>query len=322
MKRWHKRTICILLAGALGLGALSVRTAIEPDRQLTTRNNPLICPISADATLTLAEHCWELYPEHTQDEVFRCLRPEKINIRVRCEHSKLIADYDTPVLHAADPTQLVETQYDAYILYTPPTHHEASYTFCLHCTVKLNKPFWQKPQTSTRSYIFRIEQPSTTQAEEQPTTGAPAEASTIPATTQPVCTGSARQQCLSALTHELICLSQQANAVAISNFIQHAKQANTTHTDATLPWPSCWQEAEEDARNASAQIQDAIIAIRNNNYHDSAELADFIAGECFSRIFGSAHRGNDSVFIGDELGTGLEDMIFIKCEDDDFSNDE
>jgi hypothetical protein len=170
--------------------------------------------------------------------------------------------------------------------------------------------------------MFRIEQPSTTQAEEQPTTGAPAEASTIPATTQPVCTGSARQQCLSALTHELICLSQQANAVAISNFIQHAKQANTTHTDATLPWPSCWQEAEEDARNASAQIQDAILAIRNNNYHDSAELADFIAGECFSRIFGSAHRGNDSVFIGDELGTGLEDMIFIKCEDDDFSDGE
>lgn len=316
MKRWHKRTIGILLAGALGLGALSVRTAIEPDRQLTNRANPLTCPISSEASLLLAERCWELTPAQTEDNVFRNLRPEKINIRIHCEKNKLIASYDTPVLHAADPTQLVETQYDAYILHTPSTHHESCYTVCLHCTVTLSKPFWQKPQTSTRSYMFRVEVPACAAPQED------IEEVALPPAVEPVYTGTAQQQDLAALAHELIALSQRADDAAISKFIQHVEQANTTHTDASLPWPSCWQEAEEDARNASAQVQEAIIAIRNNNYHDSAELADFIAGECFSRIFGSAHRGNDNVFIGDELGTGLEDMIFIKCDDTDSLEDE
>lgn len=316
MKRWHKRSICILIAGIIGVGALSIRTAIEPDRQITHSTNPIHCHYSnAEQQLTFND-CWQLCDETTDNEVFSALQSQDIHIDIRTADGKLLATYDTPILHSRNAMDLVETQYDAYILHTPSTHHESCYTVCLHCTVTLSKPFWQKPQTSTRSYMFRVEVPACAAPQEA------VEEIALPPAVEPVYTGTAQQQDLATLAHELIALSQRADDAAISKFIQHAEQANTTHTDASLPWPSCWQEAEEDARNASALVQEAIIAIRNNNYHDSAELADFIAGECFSRIFGSAHRGNDNVFIGDELGTGLEDMIFIKCDNTDSLKDE
>lgn len=324
MKRWHKRSICILIAGIIGVGALSIRTAIEPDRQITHSTNPIHCHYSnAEQQLTFND-CWQLCDETTDNEVFSALQSQDIHIDIRTADGKLLATYDTPILHSRNAMDLVETVYQASLFPIRTKGHTHEYIFSLRCSVQLTGPFWQTPLNASRYYTKKLSvdiPPAPVQQNTEQTTTEEVSVQEEQAQTPPA-PGTPAQEALKALKNELISLAQQADAASISAFITHAEQAALTHTDTTRQWPDCWHDAANDASCTAELVQEAITTIRNNNYWNSTELADCIAGEAFSRIFGSAHRGNTSSFIEDELGTGLEDMIFIQCDEDFFNEDE
>ena len=330
MKRWHKRSIFILIAGIIGMGALSVRTAIEPDRQVTRTANPICCAIPPTAQSINVSDCWQPFGENADSELFRSLQPQDIHINIRSEAGKLIAEYDTPILHSVDKMNLVSTQYQASLITCTSRNGSQSATFYLLCTVQIAEPFRKKSNASTLIYTKTIPlvncPPCDKEATQEASQPISAEQTTTkkseapPPPPQPLSTP--KQEALNTLQLELTALAQQADEASIATFIKKAEQAVQHHTNTELPWPDCWDDAAEDAATAATNVQESITAIRNNNYWDSMKLADFIASESFSRIFGSAHRGDNTSFIEDELGTGLEDMIFIHCDEETFDANE
>ena len=61
-------------------------------------------------------------------------------------------------------------------------------------------------------------------------------------------------------------------------------------SDSTLPWPQCWKSGEETARELSRRVRPLLQHMQDNNCYNSAELAEFINGPIFSRIFGPPAR--------------------------------
>lgn len=59
-----------------------------------------------------------------------------------------------------------------------------------------------------------------------------------------------------------------------------------TMADSSLPWPQCWKSGEETARELSRRVRPLLQHMQDNNCYNLAELAEFINGPIFSRIFG------------------------------------
>lgn len=130
MKRWHKRTLCILVLGVAGLVALAYRPAFC--RDCAEKNKFL-----RDAVSELSKHdnaqginlhyTWHLtkHPNgtllmgDTQPDAFSMLQHATWDIDIRTQNGKIEATCNTPVLHAQDSTHLVKTEYRAY--FTRPT---------------------------------------------------------------------------------------------------------------------------------------------------------------------------------------------------------
>lgn len=63
-----------------------------------------------------------------------------------------------------------------------------------------------------------------------------------------------------------------------------------TMADSSLPWPQCWKSGEETARELSRRVHPLLQHMQDHNCYNSAELAEFINGPIFSRIFGPTAR--------------------------------
>lgn len=57
-------------------------------------------------------------------------------------------------------------------------------------------------------------------------------------------------------------------------------------TDKDKPWPDCWGSGADTAREISHRVQPLLRHMQDNNCYNSAELAEFVNGALFSRIFG------------------------------------
>ena len=111
MKRWHKRSVIILLLGIAGIIALGLRPSVEPPtaRALTAKpyaEIPLPAHyVTGDLRIT---YRWQLTepPRHTvlrsslQKNVFDMVTPTEWEIIIQAKDGKLTAEYTTPTLPA------------------------------------------------------------------------------------------------------------------------------------------------------------------------------------------------------------------------------
>lgn len=56
--------------------------------------------------------------------------------------------------------------------------------------------------------------------------------------------------------------------------------------DGSLPWPECWGSGRDTALELSRRVRPLLQHMQENNCYNSAELAEFVNGPIFSRIFG------------------------------------
>lgn len=63
------------------------------------------------------------------------------------------------------------------------------------------------------------------------------------------------------------------------------------------PWPHCWGEAADDAREIAQRLTPTLVYLQENDCFESGELAAFINSPVFSRIYGESftHMPNEPV---------------------------
>lgn len=67
-----------------------------------------------------------------------------------------------------------------------------------------------------------------------------------------------------------------------------AARAPEPHT----PWPGCWGDTAEDAREIARRLTPTLVHLQENDCFDSQALADFINSPLFARIFGESFAEN------------------------------
>ncbi len=330
MKRWHKRTACILVLGVLGVSALAYRPALIEDSAGKSKH-AMATPATFltehdDAQGINLHYTWDLgnHPVGTmltgdlQPDAFSLLQPARWEIDIYTEHGELKANYTTPVLKAKDTTCAVQTEYGVYfgiptLHYLPNGNMVAEHPLHLVCHVCITPPFWQKPICTTAGQILLLnptlgsvdtEEPLSLSKSQKIITEGPT--ADIPARYY----GTEREKAVQYLLYEFADAAYHADLDRLRNFFHRAEQYTGQHTTADKEWPACWEEAAAQAERAAQLVEVTLTHLQENNCYDLQELADFINGPVFARIFGNQLKKREKIDFGSDFGTGLENLEF------------
>lgn len=339
MKRWHKRTLCILALGVAGLVALAYRPAFC--RDCAEKNKFLRDAVSElskhdDAQGINLHYTWNLtrHPNgtllmgDTQPDAFRMLQHATWDIDIRTQNGKMEATYNTPVLHAQDSTHLVKTEYRAYftrptLRYTPNGNIAAEHRLHLSCQVSITPCFWGKPICTSATQILRIIpnmgavdlESAYYTADKIVTENADAD---LPA----LYYGTEREKALQYLLYELADCVYSHNTAGLHEYISKATEYVEQLTTADADWPHCWEEGAAEAKRAAQLIEPTLTYLQEVNCLDSQELADFVNGPVFARIFGTELKKRETNGLLDDFGNGTDNIDFEIITEEEFFNDE
>lgn len=341
MKRWHKRSVIILLLGIAGIIALGLRPSVEPPtaRALTAKpyaEIPLPAHyVTGDLRIT---YRWQLTepPRHTvlrgslQKNVFDMVTPTEWEITIQAKDGKLTAEYTTPTLPAKAPTHTTNTQYHAYFgtpvqYYLPNGASALKYYLYLHCQSTLTPSFWQTPLCTSASQILCLdvaqgtadlviqhatqENESCRIVQNGPTPHLPAR----------FC-GTEREQAVQRLLYDFANAAHNASKSHLFRiFVQQAEASVQQYTTANKPWPKCWEEAAAEATRAAKLIEPTVQELHRHHYYGSEPLKEFIFGPTFARIFGNTFELQQDANPIDVFGTGTENIIFEEIPAESFT---
>ncbi len=339
MKRWHKRTLCILALGVAGLVALAYRPAFCRDSaeksmylkdavsELSKYDTPQ--GINLHYTWNLTRHPnGTLLMGDTQPDAFRMLQHATWNIDIRTQNGKMEASYNTPVLHAQDSTHRVKTEYRAYftrptLRYTPNGNIAAEHRLHLCCQVTITPCFWGKPICTSATQILRIipnmgavDLESAYYAADQVVT------ENTEADLPALCYGTEREKALQYLLYELADLIYSHNTAGLHEYIEKATEYVEKLTTADAAWPHCWEEGAAEAKRAAQLIEPTLTYLQEVNCLESQELADFVNGPVFARIFGTELKQRENNGLLDDFCSGTDNIDFEIITEEEFFRNE
>ncbi len=342
MKKWHIRTLCILALGAVGLVALAYRPAFETD----LAEMPPFCENTAiklsrhDGNNDVSfEHRWDLSksPKGTllsgelQQNAFNLIQPAEWVIKVYTENGQLKAATSAPVLHAKDTTYSVKTRYYTYfkhptLHYSPNGNRIAEHHLHLCCEITITPTWWRTPITTKAEQILSIYPslgcadiitPSVNELQNKQLI-ANGEDAKLPAR---FC-GSKREQVLQFLLYEFADAALSADATRLQRFYAHAHMYAEQLTTADKEWPLCWEEAAPQAQRGAQLIEQTLTIIQQHNCYDMQELADFINGPVFARIFGTQLKKREKINFGEDFDIDTQSIDFEIISEEEFYSKE
>lgn len=75
-------------------------------------------------------------------------------------------------------------------------------------------------------------------------------------------------------------------AAILPGLERRGRQLVDSHTAKDAHWPDCWGIGTETARGLARKVRPLLQHMQEHNCYNSADLAEFVNGEVFSRIFG------------------------------------
>lgn len=267
------------------------------------------------------------------------LQATEWRVRIYTEDGQLKAEYDTPLLQAKDKTSMVKTDYGAYFSgllsglppfhYTPNGKIEAQHYLHLICRVTVTPSLWQPCIQTTVEQTLSINIPQGTVDLISPENGYSynnlhrtvvknGEEAKLPAR---FC-GTQREQIVQLLLYEFADAALSADAARLQQFYRLAENYTTQLTTADKAWPDCWEEAAGEAQRASQLVENTLTILQENNCYELQELADFINGPVFARIFGTQLKKREKIDLNDDFGTGVDNIDFEIITEEEFYNDE
>lgn len=315
MKRWHKRTLLVLVLGAAGFIALAMRPALVPDeveQQDAGLNIPLPSDQAEAADKLAVSYRWDLADSpgitlsSSPDGVnlFReRLRRAEWRIGFVVRDGSLLINAETPLLHAVDRSCLVQTQSrlalrSRYRVRMPDGSFHDKYAIELAIAARLTPSFWGKTLNSSLHQLLLVDPVAGTFDPMDPSaylfvpsegaelTRAPG-APELPARYS----GSFRRQQMLRLLDLLASITDARTADAAAPVLQsRAEQLVQLCADAQAPWPQNWGDDREAAEEVHRAVIPTLLYLQEKDCHNSADLADFINGEAFGLIFGESFR--------------------------------
>ncbi len=347
MKKWHIRTLCILALGVVGLVALAYRPAFETDQAEMPQfcENPSIKLSRHDGNNDISfEYRWDLSksPSGTllsgdiQPDAFSLIQPAEWVIKVYTEKGQLKAAVNTPIIHATNSTYSVKTKYSAYfsyptLHYTPSGSTAAEHHLHLCCEITITPTWWRTPISTKAEQVLSIN-PTLGCADIIPPTANWAGASDGP--TQKLIKdgeeaklparfcGTKREQILQFLLYEFADAAFSADAARLQQFYACAQMYAEQLTTPDKEWPYCWEEAAEQARRGAQLIEPTLTIIQHNNCYDMQELADFINGPVFARIFGTQLKKREQIDFGEDFESDTQSIDFEIISEEEFYSKE
>lgn len=317
MKKWHKRTLIVLILGALGIVALGFRPALSEDEfvQLTHTIQEVQLPEHlADSDFSFT-HTIKLHEPHRGtwfdgglQSVHPQIQPAEWNIRVYCENGKLKVAAEPPEIRS-DMAQMQVSWFagigDVSHVRRPNGRTHAEYLLHIGCSMKRTGCFWQEPEremfiqfitvdvddkaadfgtallTSTNDPFFsRFKQ-----CTEGPAPELPARYCDSP-----------MDNALMRILHMLAACTEDTHEILTPRIITGATQLSRFASEAA--WPDCWGAASETASRISYRVGPTLLYLAENECFGNQQLIDFINGPVFAKVFGEnfsdAKSGDES----------------------------
>lgn len=346
MKKWHKRTLCILALGIAGTVALAYRPAFCKDgaEWLT------YLPTSPEISLTEHDHAqgmsfqfsWDFTKHPTgvllqgdvEADAFSHLKEAQWDIQVHTEQDRMKVRYNTPALHSVDPTCQVDTKYYAYfqypsIHYLPNGNMATTHRLYLCCDVTITPSWWQKKTQTTAILVLAINPTlGSVDIETAPRVYQHKEKNyrlitkgTEPALPSRYC-GTERERALQYLLYEFADAALNADSKALEAYYAKAAEDVARLSEPNKEWPACWEEASAEAERGAQLIELTLTKLQEHNCYDMQELADFINGPVFARIFGTGLQKREKIDFGENFESNSGGIEFeILTEEEFYKND-
>lgn len=180
------------------------------------------------------------------------------------------------------------------VLYLPSGTAHTQYHITMAAEITLTPCFWQQPR-----HLILMQQmvlDPVDKAADLVTPAVPAALAHLPA--QQVISGRAAalpaRFCGSTAEQELerflflmaALRSAEDTETRLPMLRRKAQEMAELYTNPDLPWPDCWGRAADKARQNAQRVIPVLQRLQEEDCYGSAELADFINGPLFTRLFG------------------------------------
>lgn len=321
MKKWHKRSLFVLLLGAVGTVALGLRPALTPDTL------EVIEPFAS--TIQLPQHLRDsnfsfthiVNPSAPQRGTWfsdgdltthRLLRPSEWTVQVQCKDGTLSVEATPPEQHA-DGAHVRAVCFAGIGeamggIRRPNGRIHTEYLLHVSCMVEYTPCFWQAPRRAQWVQFITIDVDDEaadmgtglltdtdniffskfTQSTDGTMAVLPARYCNTPV-----------ENAMLRLLHTLAACTEDTHDQLTPRLLAGSKLLNRFATEAD--WPECWGNAAGMARDMSYRVGPTLVYLNEKGCFGNEQLIKFINSREFSRIFGEDFRNSKNADINLEL---------------------
>lgn len=325
MRKWHKRSLLVLGLGVVGTLLLGLRPALVPDEIVQISHFSQEIPLPehlrdsdfsfSHAISVNAPHRGTWYANGSED-VHPLLKSAEWKINLSCRDGKLIIHSEAPQL-SAEMAQIKAGWLvglgEPCLVRRPNGDIHTEYQLHISCRMEYIPCFWQK--TLREHFIQFITIDVEDAAADMGTILLADMGRDTPFASQfhPGMTGpapilparycySAKENALLRLLHTLAACTPTTHHYLSQRLTNGADQLCRFATDA--PWPACWGDAADMAETIAYRVGPTLEYLAEQECFGNQQLADFINGESFAKIFGTHFRNSKS----SDIGVNLRDI--------------
>lgn len=310
MKKWQEYALFILGLGIVGALTLALKPTFLSNEVMDLSKESPTVPIIREIDQRSSWSCdytWDLAksPDNTlllgDQEILSQIIPMEWKLRIDVKDNQLSVSYDTPEARAESPFCQTKTIYhvawDPFPISrtTPNGSIHGEHRLHLMCEIIITPSFWGNPIHSVFVQELSIDvtdgtadlvRPSISPVLEQQLGSVLITDGIEPDLPRRYC-GSPAEQGLLKLLYQFSDIDQEHIAEKATPILKkQAEKLVNDHAQADLPWPECWGDAADMAKQVSRRATTTLIRLQQQECYKNQELADFINSPLFARVFG------------------------------------
>lgn len=313
MKRWHIRTLVILLLGAAGMVALAFRPALVPDTVQWESEMPLGIALRDDCQENRAdtevEYRWSFKrsPSRTAfwhanaQDAFALLQgePEWV-LRFKAHDGVLVLDGELPQMKLDSLPGEVSAHFHVFqngssMLRLPSGKVHFQRHFMLICELVVTPCLWGERAHSIAAQqmvadfygaAIDLADPELPYAATDGMRRVNVVSSVPSGLPERFC-GNTCERELTRFLYQVAAIDRKGAADMLVPLLEaRGKELADSFAEGDKPWPECWGDAAGTVRLNARKIIPLLQTFKEQHAYGSAKLVDFVNGPVFQRIFG------------------------------------
>lgn len=313
MKRWHIRTLVILLLGAAGMVALAYRPALVPDTVQWETEMPLGIALREDyqenRADTEVEYRWSFKHSPSRTAFFHAGEQDSFSLlagdpvwvlRFKAHGGTLVLDGQLPQMKLDGMPGEVSAHFHVFqngasTLRLPNGKVHFQRHFMLICELVVTPCLWGKRVHSiaAQQMVADFYGDAIDLADPVLPYAAMGEmrrvnvVSAVPTGLPERFCGNACERELTRFLYQVASIDRKGVADMLVPMLEaRGRELADTFAEGEKPWPECWGDAADTVRLNAQKIIPLLQSFKEQHAYGSAKLVDFVNGPVFQRIFG------------------------------------